>query len=140
MLLRRVLIYTLICTLLLCPYPCLAKGADNCRETHGKSSDCKNQDGCCPKTSSETQNNKSDDSNSNNQGGTCLCHGAILGHVKAPINADMESASTFSPHLLPILNQPFAVGIDFLKECKTCHFPSVKSGIEVRALIESLLL
>ena len=40
MILRTATVYTVICALLLCPYPCLARAANICSEKNDKDCDC----------------------------------------------------------------------------------------------------
>jgi hypothetical protein len=140
MILRTATVYTVICALLLCPYPCLARAANNCSEKKYKDCDCQGRDTCCPAESSERGDNPPGDSDCCTQGGTCLCHGAIVEHCTAPISLDADFVAPLPMYALPILTESFIADFGFLKERTACHFYSAESGRKVRALIESFLI
>ncbi|HEY4760091.1 MAG TPA: hypothetical protein VIH42_05875, partial [Thermoguttaceae bacterium] len=75
------------------------------------------------------------------QGGTCLCHGAIVIHATFAPNID-DGLVTYVPldALLLAGKSLFIETSGLPRACTVCHFPSVESGRIVRALIESLLI
>lgn len=73
MLFRRVIVWLVIGTVLLCPFPCLAEAVRSLNDDATVS--CGLCRCCCP-----VQNTKPAPRPSN-EGGTCLCHGAVLDHV-----------------------------------------------------------
>ncbi|MGA2799579.1 MAG: hypothetical protein ABSE63_18510 [Thermoguttaceae bacterium] len=140
MVLRTATVYTLVCLLLVCPYPCLARAANACCEGTEKDCDCQDRDPCCPADSSETGDIPPGNPDCCTQGGTCLCHGAILEHCAHPIIIDVGLVAPLSVEALLIPAQSFVVDNAILPERAACHFHSAESGRKVRALIESFLI
>jgi len=140
MVLRSATVYTLLCVLLVCPYPCLARAANACCEGTEKDCDCQDRDPCCPADSSETGDNPPGNPDCCTQGGTCLCHGAILEHCAYPIIIDAGLVAPLPVEGMLIPGQSFVVDSGLLMERAACHFHSAESGRKVRALIESFLI
>ncbi len=140
MVLRTATVYTLVCVLLVCPYPCFARAANTCCEVTEKDCDCQDQDCCCPADSPETGDSLPFNPDCCTQGGTCLCHGAILGHCADPIIIDAGLVAPLPLDALLIPGQSFVVDNGLLPERAACHFHSAESGRKVRALIESFLI
>lgn len=130
-------VYLLVAVLLVCPFPCLTQAAANVGDC--AVGDCATTEACsCPE--SDRGNERPDDPCSDPGSGTCLCHGAVM-----DARAALPSPDDGIVSLLPLDGMLFA-GESFFVEDRllagqaACHFPSVDSGREVRALIESLLL
>jgi hypothetical protein len=140
MIFRTTIVYTIVCALVLCPYPCLAKTVNSCCEATEEDRDCQDRDSCCPADPSDSGDNPQNNSDCCTQCGTCLCHGAILEHCSAPIHIDTDSITPLPVYALPILTESFIADFGFLKERAACHFHSAESGRKVRALIESFLI
>lgn len=130
-------VYLLVAVLLACPFPCLAHAAanvDGCAV-----GDCATTDTCsCP--ASNRGNEQSDDPCSDPGNGTCLCHGAVMDRPAALPNPDAGIVSLLPLDGMLLSGESFFVEDRLLTGQAACHFPSVDSGREVRALIESLLL
>jgi hypothetical protein len=134
-------VYVTIGTLLLCPYLCLGQVAAVYKTSTGVACDCQDDDCCCPMPASDSDGNRPSDSDSRTQGGTCLCHGAILQSPVAPPSLDcgpvtFSLAGDLSAAAGPSLRGDGLLAVDRA----VCHFPAADSGREVRALIDSLLL
>jgi hypothetical protein len=140
MVFRTATVYTLVCVLLFCPYPCLARAVNNCCEKTENECDCQDRDPCCPADSSDSGDNLPVNHDCCSQGGTCLCHGAILEHCANPIiiDAGLVAPLPLGAFLMP--GQMFVVDYSLFPERGACHFHSADSGRKVRALIESFLI
>lgn len=140
MVLRTATVYSLVCVLLVCPYPCLARAANACCEGSEKDCGYQDRDPCCPADTSEKGDNLPGNSDCCTQGGTCLCHGAILEHCAYPIIIDAGLVAPLPVEALPIPSQSFVVEGGLLADRVACHFHSAESGRKVRALIGSFLI
>jgi hypothetical protein len=118
----------------------MARVANACCERTEKDCDCQDQDLCSPADSSETGDNPPVNHDCCTQGGTCLCHGAILEHCAHPIIIDAGLVAPLPVDALPIPGQLFVADSSLLPERAACHFHSAESGRKVRALIESFLI
>jgi len=136
---RTATIYVIVGTLLFCPYICFIQAGaiqgTSCCVRDNRVSDC-----CCPSPASEP--GKDRPSNPETEGGTCLCHGAVLQSPTTLPSLDiMPTVFLPSDDLLSTAKSSSVLGDDlFAVEHAVCHFPAADSGREVRALIESLLL
>jgi hypothetical protein len=74
------------------------------------------------------------------QGGTCLCHGAILEHCGHPIINDTGLVALMPVEVMLIPGRSFVANSGLLLERAACHFHTAESGRKVRALIESFLI
>jgi hypothetical protein len=138
MVVRMATAWILIATLMLCPFGCLGEAVAALTATevgrgHGVT------DTCCAPSRSPTGDHDPGDRERGEQGGDCLCHGAIM--------ADHSSASELLPvpvfwvlQTLPTSTACALSTVDAPVEKHACHFPNVNSGREVRALVESFLL
>ena len=140
MVLRTATVYTLVCVLLMCPYSCMVRAANACCKGTEKDCDCQDRDSCRQADSPETGNNMPDNQDCCTQGGTCLCHGAILEHCAHPIIIDAGLVAPLPLEALLIPGQSFVVDSGLLAERAACHFHSAESGRKVRALTESFLI
>lgn len=130
MLIGRIIVWVVIGTVIACPFPCLAeaaKGHDS-KVTVGRKCGC-----CGPVQPTEPVPRRSD------QGGTCLCHGAVLEHVAQVPTLELQSVfvewiGDAEPRMTT--SSVCAVELQF----SACDFASADSGRILRALIESLLL
>jgi hypothetical protein len=134
---RAFTVYLVVGVLVACPFPCLAKAAEGTSAacTGGGCGAC---DCCCPDSGSESDGDGPVTPDCCD-GGTCLCHGAVVEpHVQLP-------SPQAEPAVLACIEDVLALaaisGFDAVAVDRTaCHFPSADSGRKVRALIESLLL
>ena len=135
---RRATIYVVIGTLLLCPYTCLGRAAA-VAATVDSVRDCPDDDCCSPTPTPDSGKDRPNDSG--RQGGSCLCHGAVL--QSPAIFPDVDAspvAFMVADDLLAVTRSSIFADSLFAVEHTICHFPAADSGREVRALIESLLL
>ena len=135
---RRATIYVVIGTLLLCPYTCLGR-AVAVAETADCVRDCPDDDCCSPTPTPDSGKDRPSDSSG--QGGSCLCHGAVLQSPAILPGVDAGPAVFVAvDDLLALTRSSIFADSLFAVEHTICHFPAADSGREVRALIESLLL
>jgi hypothetical protein len=140
---RKAMMGLVVGTLVLCPYLCLAQAAaalvngpttdKNYRRPH-----CH----CCGSHSaSPTENGRPSGSGANGSGGTCLCHGAVLGVPQSTYDTPPSLTAQAWVDTTPAVFPPPSHRAErsFAKSA-ACHFPAADSGRKVRALIESLLL
>jgi hypothetical protein len=141
-LLRKVTIGLVMGTLLLCPYLCLAQAAvalvtgpaeESCRRAH-----C----GCCDDDcASPTESDQPGGSSDNRCGGTCLCHGAVLGVPQSSYQAYVSLATTAWVDTAETVFPPSVCRAEpSLAWSAACHFASAESGRKVRALMASLVI
>jgi hypothetical protein len=131
--LRAFTVYVLVGVLLGCPFPCLAEAAAGVgclnRDGHGG-------DRCvsCPPGEEQPGPDEPD------QGGTCLCHGAVAERQTPPPAPDSQFVSVLSADSL--LGRPALTlfKANASPDLSACDFGSVYSGRMVRALIESFLI
>jgi hypothetical protein len=140
MALRTSTVYMLVCVLLVCPYPCLARAEEKCCESAENDCDCQDRDACSSADSTETGGNTPANPDCCTQGGTCLCHGAILEHCAHPITSDAGLVAFVPAETALIPGQSYVADMGLLPERAACHFPSAESGRKVCALIESFLI
>ena len=135
---RTITAYLMVGTLLACPFPCLAEAACAAGSA-GLGGHSSGGGDCCLSVQSDVGQDEGEDCGCND-GGTCLCHGAVMKpHTPPPgpqsdlvavVHVDEPAArpcATFSGDGVPLGRT-------------ACHFPSADSGRMVRALIESLLI
>jgi hypothetical protein len=135
---KRATIYVVIGTLLFCPYTCLGRSAAVAK-TVDSVRDCSDDDCCSPAPASDS--GKDHPSNSGRQGGTCLCHGAVLQSPAILPGVDAGPVTFVAiDALLALTRSSIFADRLFAAEHTICHFPAADSGREVRALIASLLL
>jgi hypothetical protein len=133
---RRATIYVVIGTLLICPYACQGR-ATAATKTVDSVWDCSDDD-CCSPTPNSGKDRPSDYSR---QGGSCLCHGAVLQSPATLPSVDVGCvAFVAADDLLAATRSSIFADSLLAVEHTGCHFPTVDSGREVRALIRSLLL
>jgi len=135
----RVTAYVILVTLLLCPYLCLGRVATACG-TDFAANDCRDDDCCCPSPVSDSNKDRPRDSDSGRQGGTCLCHGAVLQPPIILPSVDAGFATFAAVDELSAATSSIFVDRLFAVEHAMRHFSAADSGRAVRALIESLLL
>lgn len=130
--------WCLIAVLVLCPFACMGPKAATCAEQDAGHYQAA-RGACCAASKCPDDDRVPRDRKPVPQGGSCLCHGALL--------ADQSPASDLQPVPVFWLVQelPMASGTggrawDVTVETSACHFPSLDSGRELRALIESFLL
>jgi hypothetical protein len=140
MLLRKTTVCMLICALLACPYPCLARTASRCCEEAENDCDCPDRDVCCPQDSSERGEDLPDHTSCCPESGTCLCHGAILCHEQASTDADAGLVAVLPPEALLTTSRSLAPESRCPAWRMACHFASAESGRTIRALVASYLL
>jgi hypothetical protein len=138
MVLRSVVAHFLILLLLACPYPCLTR-AEACVQGPAKGK-CRPHDSCCSCPCSKTGEDRPGAPVSCPEGGTCLCHGAVMERHVAPPNPDCQFVTFLPLDAMHVVQGAVAIERDFFAEQAACHFPAVDSGRAVRALIGSLLL
>jgi hypothetical protein len=135
---RTATIYVLVAVLLACPYPCLIRAAAELEKPVTEC--CGADDDCCGFPCCGADKDHSGAPSSCPEGGTCLCHGAVMERPAAPPILDCAIAA-FLPLDAAILIREAAGGERGPITVKAaCHFASVNSGRAVRALIASLLL
>lgn len=131
MLVRRAIVWLVIGTVVACPFPCLAEAAQ------GFASDAtvvRNQCGCCgPVQPTEPVPLPS------SQGGTCLCHGAVLEHVAQVPALELQPVSVYWFEVALQIVSPSAFDMGDL-QLSACDFAIADSGRTIRALIESFLI
>lgn len=131
MLVRRAIVWLVIGTVVACPFPCLAEAAQ------GSASDAtvlRNQCGCCgPVQPTEPMPRPS------SQGGTCLCHGAVLEHVAQVPGLDLQPVAVYWFDVALQIVSPATIELGDLN-LSACDFANADSGRTIRALIESFLI
>ena len=138
MVFRSGAVYLLVAVLLACPYPCLLRATAYMEAS--AIGTCRANDSCCPSPGSKTGKDHPSAPVSCPEGGTCLCHGAVMDrHVEMP-NPDHAVVTSLPPDAMVLVGEPFHLDNGFSTERTACHFPAAESGREVRALIASLLL
>ena len=95
MVVRAATVCLLVVVLLACPYPCLMHAAVGLGNS--ATEPCQADDDCCGSPGSETGKDHSGAPAPCSQGGTCLCHGAVMERHVAPPALDCEIV-TFLPH------------------------------------------
>lgn len=137
MIFRVATTWSVIAALLICPFLCLANSVGSYNTTPGGHHNSVSDD-CCP-SSGPTNGDRPSDNNSSNPGGACLCHGAVLyAHFAAGMELQEVPTSWISGDGLTSIEVALLTSI-LSEDRNTCHFPSIDSGREVRALIESFL-
>jgi hypothetical protein len=127
--------WVLVATMLLCPFICLAN-ASTAGGQNGQPSKS-----CCPCSDSDDSENAPCQRDSGGQGGSCLCHGAVLQSPTLPPSLDIGPVVFLSSNdLLSSAKSAILADTLFAVEHTACHFPFADSGHELRALIESFLL
>jgi hypothetical protein len=138
MIYRIAITWFLVATMLLCPFICMANASVTSGATkRGQLSRCC----CCPCSDSEKSGNAPCKQGSKEQGGTCLCHGAVLQSPTVPSNPNAGPALfVLVDDFLPSAKSVIHADSLFTVVHHSYQFPTADSGREVRALIESYLL
>ena len=111
-----------------CPFPCLAEGFAS------DATVLPNQCGCCgPVQPTEPVPRRS------RQGGTCLCHGAVLEHVAQVPALELQPVTVYWFDVALQIVSPSAFYTGDL-QLSACDFAIADSGRAIRALIESFLI
>lgn len=138
MVVRIATVWVLMATLVVCPLACLggsvATGAIPVLDTC-----CGAVDRCCAPSGSPSGDRGPCDRDPSEEGGSCLCHGAVL----ADHSSDAELHPVPVLWAIPALSASMTCRlstVDAAEHQHVCHFANVDSGREVRALIESFLL
>ena len=130
--------WVLIATLVVCPFACLG-GSVAAMTTPEVGHGCGASDRCCALSGSPTGDRGPCDRDPSDEGGSCLCHGAVM----ADHSPDSELHPAPVLWTIPALSASMACGLSTVgapAEKHVCHFANVDSRREVRALIESFLL
>ena len=137
---RRATVFIIIGTLLFCPYTCLGRAAA-ATETDSLAHDCRGDDCCGSLPGSGAGGDRPKPSHSGAQGGSCLCHGAVLQSpaIMPGVDAGPVAFVAVDDLLAMTRSSIFPYSL-FAVEHTICHFPAADSGREVRALIASFLL
>jgi hypothetical protein len=138
---RIVTTWIVLATMLLCPFICLANASISLGSMSGKLF-VKPVNCCCQCSDCDKSNNKAPcQRNVDGQIGTCICHGAVLQSPITPPSLDLGIVEISSVDDL-LFSAKSAILADnlFVVNQTACHFPVAHSGIELRALIESLLI
>ena len=130
--------WVLIVTLVICPFACLGQsvGTTVASET---GAGCRVADRCCAPSGTPTGDRGPSDRDPSDEGGSCLCHGAVM--TDHSPDSELQPAPVF--WTIPALSASMAFGVyavGSLTEKHACHFANVDSGRTLRALIESFLL
>jgi hypothetical protein len=132
--------WTVAATMLLCPFICLVRASatlDSAAGGHQKQV----THSCCACSGCEGHKKAPCQRDSDRQGGTCLCHGAVLQSPTMPPSFDLGTVVFLSSDdLLSSAKSAILADSLFAVEHPACHFPFADSGQELRALIESFLL
>jgi hypothetical protein len=138
MVVRVTTTWSVIAALLLCPLACMRPAVATCA-AQAAGQHQRVTDTCCAPAKCPDGDHDPGDRKPVQQGGNCLCHGALV--------ADQSPASELQPvpvfwmlQELPTSSGARGSALDVAAEKHACHFASVDSGREVRALIESFLL
>lgn len=129
--LRRATAYLLVATVLFCPFPCLveAAGGSGCA-AHAT---CDVQLGCCP----APQNDHEPVPCQPQEGGNCLCHGAVMEQNSAMPALALQPLPLFMGDIV-LPSEAITVCGTPRAEVSACDFAAASSGRMIRALIESL--
>jgi hypothetical protein len=138
MVLRAAIVHLLVAVLLACPYPCLMRAAASLAAC--AADDCAVDDDCCGSPGSETGDGHCGTPDCCPEGGTCLCHGAVISPHVAPPSLDLAIVTLLSLDGPTLVRETVAIDRGFGDEQAACHFAAVSSGRAVRALIASFLL
>jgi hypothetical protein len=139
MILRAIVVCLVACNLLVCPLLCLAQvAAGGATPRAGRA--CRACGCCCPKPQPDSGRERPANSRSD-QGGTCLCHGAVLMKPVVSLPSPQGELAVFVlPEMAAGHSWQVAVADTGGTGRTACHFASADSGRKVRALIESFLL
>lgn len=131
LILRHAVIHLLIGTVLLCPSACYveAAGGVSCAQE----SSCDDHDCSCPQPPGEPA------SCPPNEGGNCLCHGAVMEHVTHVPTLELQPLWFRGADDAPRIDGTSVYGAHDLQP-SACDFAVADSGRTVRALIASLLI
>jgi hypothetical protein len=135
---RTAIVHVLVVILLACPFICLSGAAAgrHVAPSLQKQPGCS----CCSQSTPSKGKNDPGKPSSRQEGGTCLCHGAVMDrHVVMP-DANHEIITSIVLDDIHLAPQPLAFGCNFFTDHIACHFPVAESGKEVRALIASFLI
>jgi hypothetical protein len=143
MIYRIVTAWVVAATMLLCPFLCLANAATPSKSTspeHRRA--VTHACACCPASGSQSKDKEPCERDSGSQGGTCLCHGAVMDLHAKPIAVQAERGIFFLfDELFANTAKAQLFHANAVRHPASCHFvASADRGRGIRALIESLLI
>ena len=130
--------WCLIAVLVLCPFACMGPAGATCAEQDAGHHQAA-LGSCCPPAKCPDGDGAPCDRHPAERAASCLCHGALLADQSPAL--DLQPVPVFwLVQELPMASGTGGRAWDVTVENSACHFPSLDSGRELRALIQSFLL